>query len=239
MKTKIAEALVNFQKNMPEVKLDSTVRVKTAKGEAYSFKYATLQNIMKVVLPKLAENGLSITQTFVDEKLKTTLLHTSGERIVSIIPIDLHTGDMQKIGSRISYLKRYSISAILGIVAEEDDDANIADGNEFKKTKAQAAQKSTRKAAAEKKVPCTKSQNAALYAKTSELVKDGKMNKDEAKDFRDWLKTEYEVTTDDEGNKRFTKSGASKLIDEFDTAFQRFSEQYLTPLEELPPSAAD
>ena len=134
MKTpKLAEALTAFQKEMPEVKLDSTVKVKTRSGASYDFKYATLQNIMKKALPVLTKHGLSVTQVFAGKYLKTILLHTSGEKQVSIVPIDLTTGTMQEVGSRISYMKRYSMSAILGIVAEEDDDANIADGNQYQK----------------------------------------------------------------------------------------------------------
>ena len=130
---KLAEALAAFQKEMPEIKLDSTVKVKTRSGASYDFKYATLQNIMKKVLPVLTKHGLTLMQVFSGEHLKTILLHTSGEKQVSIIPVDVHSGNMQEIGSRISYMKRYSIAAMLGIVAEEDDDANIADGNQYQK----------------------------------------------------------------------------------------------------------
>lgn len=130
-KDKISMAFIEFQKEMPEVKLDSTVKVKTKTGGEYKFKYATLANILKKVLPILALKGLGITQTFSEETLITTLVHESGQTWNSAIGIDLHSGTMQEVGSRISYLKRYGISAMLGIVAEEDDDANIASGNNY------------------------------------------------------------------------------------------------------------
>jgi len=129
----IATALHKFQENLPEVKLDATVKVQTKAGGSYNFKYATYANIVKTVLPSLIENNMAFTQTFGDGCLVTSLLHISGDSIVSKIPINLDGCTMQEIGSRISYLKRYSLSAILGIVAEEDDDANIADGNSYKK----------------------------------------------------------------------------------------------------------
>jgi len=130
---KLAEALAAFQGEMPEIKLDSTVKVKMKSGGSYTFSYATLQNIMRKVLPVLSKHGLSITQTFDGACLETTLMHKSGQRITSTIPVDLKSGSMQEIGSRISYLRRYQISPLLGIVADADDDANIADGNEYKK----------------------------------------------------------------------------------------------------------
>ncbi|HHT9145518.1 MAG TPA: ERF family protein [Candidatus Wunengus sp. YC61] len=136
-RNEISKAFIEFQKEMPEIKLDSTVKVKTKTGGEYKFKYATLANIFKHVLPVLSKNGLGITQTFQEVSsgtcLVTILIHTSGQSWASAISIDVTSGTMQEIGSRISYLKRYEAAAILGIVAEEDDDANIASGNTYRR----------------------------------------------------------------------------------------------------------
>ena len=135
METKnIAVSLTKCQGEFPKIKLDSTVTVRTKSGASYNFKYATLANILDSCLPILLKNGICLTQTFKDNTLVTTLLDKSGEKLTSAIPIDLNGATMQEIGSRISYLKRYSISAMLGIVGEEDDDGNVADGNEMKRT---------------------------------------------------------------------------------------------------------
>ena len=130
----ISKALKGFQSDLPEVKMDAEVTVQTRTGGSYKFKYATLANIIKTVLPRLNEFGLSFSQTFDESCVVTTLHHESGEHITSKVPCDFSNGTMQEIGSRISYLKRYGLSAMLGIVGEEDDDANIADGNEYKKS---------------------------------------------------------------------------------------------------------
>jgi len=121
--------LIKFQAEMPEVKLDATVKVKTKTGQTYFFKYATLANIRKTAFPVLTKNNLCVSQIFQGNKLLTMLLDKSGEYLISEMPIDFRGGNMQELGSRITYLKRYSLVAILGIVAEEDDDANIAEGN--------------------------------------------------------------------------------------------------------------
>ena len=142
---KLAEALAAFQSDMPKIDLDAKVTVKTKTGGSYQFEYATLQNIMRKTLPVLTKHGLAVSQTFDGSHLKTTLMHKSGQSINSTIPVDVSTGTMQEIGSRISYMRRYQLSPLLGIVAEADDDANIADGNTYQKqgnkTSAKAAEK--------------------------------------------------------------------------------------------------
>lgn len=132
----IAVSLAKCQAEFPKIDLDATVKVTSKKtGATYKFKYATLANILNHCLPILLANGICLTQTFKGDFLLTTLLDKSGEKLTSKMPINLNGGTMQEIGSRISYLKRYSISAMLGIVGEEDDDGNVADGNKIEKKK--------------------------------------------------------------------------------------------------------
>jgi hypothetical protein len=52
-------------------------------------------------------------------------LHTSGQWIASEHPLPL-SGRPQEIGSALTYARRYSLSALIGIAADEDDDANAA-----------------------------------------------------------------------------------------------------------------
>jgi len=142
---KLAEALAAFQSEMPEIKLDAKVKVTMKSGRSYQFEYATLHNIMKKTLPILTKQGLSITQVFNGSGLKTILMHKSGQSISSEIPIDVSNGSMQEIGSRISYMRRYQLSPLLGIVADADDDANIADGNTYQKQGKKPAPKTPEK----------------------------------------------------------------------------------------------
>ncbi len=151
---KLAEALAAFQAEMPKIDLDKRVKVKMKTGGSYFFDYATLQNILKKTLPILTKNGLSISQTFSGPNLVTLLLHKSGQALKSTVPVDVSSGSMQEIGSRISYMRRYQISPILGIVAEADDDANIADGNSYQETpKEESAKKPAQKKEAKKESP--------------------------------------------------------------------------------------
>ena len=57
---------------------------------------------------------------------ETMLIHKSGEWISGYLPIKPKVDDPQGMGSAITYARRYALSAMLGIVADDDDDAEIA-----------------------------------------------------------------------------------------------------------------
>lgn len=128
----LTEALAKAQAAFPEIERNRTVVVQTQRGN-YSFKYATLDVILKAIRKPLAENGLAITQQVVvqDGKpyLVTRLLHVSGGMLESISPILCKDMNNQAFGSALHYMRRYTLTAILGIAAQEDDDANVAEGN--------------------------------------------------------------------------------------------------------------
>ena len=124
--TNLAKALNSFQSKITAVKKDAI-------NPFYKSKYATLDTIWESIRKPLSENGLSVTQTMgilqgtpIMALLETTLYHTSGEWISGTQLVNPIKDDPQSLGSAISYARRYSLSAILGIVADEDDDGNIA-----------------------------------------------------------------------------------------------------------------
>lgn len=127
----ISAALSAFQGSVTQPKLEKEVKVKTRTGGEYKFKYADLSACVKAAAPALKEHGLSVTQIIIEGKLITMLMHTSGQWFKSelILP-PAQSSDYQSFGSAITYLKRYSYCAILGIAADTDNDANIACGNE-------------------------------------------------------------------------------------------------------------
>ena len=119
----IATALSNFQGKMTAVKKDSI-------NPFYKSKYASLDTIWETIRKPLSENGLSVAQTMdVDNDksvMETTLYHTSGEWISGTQLVNPVKNDPQGLGSAITYARRYSLSAILGLVSDDDDDANTA-----------------------------------------------------------------------------------------------------------------
>ncbi len=95
-------------------------------------RYADLASVLDAIRQPLSDNGLAITQTVHKEEggliLRTTLHHTSGEAVDSEYPLPW-PAKPQELGSALTYARRYSISAMVCIAADEDDDANAANGN--------------------------------------------------------------------------------------------------------------
>jgi hypothetical protein len=108
---------------------------KSKENPHLKYKYATLDNIIETVKKPLADNGLAWVQVLgggENMTLTTTLMHTSGQWIsatVAIPPPVTQKGinALQSLGSSITYMKRYALSAMLGISSDEDDDAQASD----------------------------------------------------------------------------------------------------------------
>lgn len=130
----LAMALAKFQGQLEQPSLNSEVSVKTNTGGTYKFKYADLAECKRAAKKPLEDNGLSVCQLIEDDcSVRTILLHSSGQFLTSKVKMPFNANNAQSIGSAITYAKRYSYCAILGIVADDDEDANIACGNTAQK----------------------------------------------------------------------------------------------------------
>lgn len=119
MKNKnLISALIKFQAENLTVKRD-------AKNPHFKSTYASLDQILDLVRPLLSKHGLVITHIIEGSSLKTILLHESGESLVSEMAFTM-PAKPQEFGSLITYLKRYSIGAMLALATDNDDDANAA-----------------------------------------------------------------------------------------------------------------
>jgi len=114
----IAAALAKAQGAMKNAALNKV-------NPHFRSKYADLAGIRDAVIPALTANGIAVVQTLDGTSVLTRLMHSSGQWIESACPVPA-VPDMQKMGSAITYARRYSLSAICGIAADEDDDANAA-----------------------------------------------------------------------------------------------------------------
>lgn len=126
----LAAALAKAQGAIKPAVFDKEVNTNT-----YKFKYATLATLWDTARDALAINGLAVTQTTdIDSGgnilLVTTLLHASGEWIGGVYPVRAKDNMPQTLGSAITYARRYALSAILGLVSDDDDDGNAANGNQ-------------------------------------------------------------------------------------------------------------
>ena len=105
------------------------------KDTAQYGKFADLSTVLSTVNPALAANGLAVVHTTKVEDNKniliTNLLHTSGESITSEMLLPVNTGGrgnpMHQEGGAITYCRRYSLLAILGLNAGiPDNDGDFA-----------------------------------------------------------------------------------------------------------------
>lgn len=113
------KAIAAFQADCPKVNLDGKV-----KYSGREFKYATLRNIIESIKPALKEKELGFIQLGKDGCLSTLLFHTSGESIESTISLP-EISNPQDLGKWLTYIKRYQLCSILGIVGEEDTDGQL------------------------------------------------------------------------------------------------------------------
>lgn len=125
--TKIYKALADFQQECPVIHKGTS---------GYGYSYADLPAIFEIINPLLKKHGLGFYQAVNGTELKTVLFHIeSGETITSdtSIPQGVQLAKMnefQVLGSAITYIRRYALSSILGIVTDKDTDAS---GEQVKK----------------------------------------------------------------------------------------------------------
>lgn len=151
---KLAFALSMAQANMPSIAKNKTVSVTTRSGGTYTFPYADLDAIVQAIREPLSESGLCYFFTIgpahrvsssdgYKEALTLTLAHKSGQYVTSSKMIrgadvtlyneklkrDTEEFLIKEFGGELTYLKRYMLSAILGLSTEDDDDGSMVSGD--------------------------------------------------------------------------------------------------------------
>jgi hypothetical protein len=114
------KAIANLQQEVPVILKDVS---------GYGYQYADLPAILAVINPLMKKHGLGFTQLVENQNVITSVFHVeSGEVITSTtnIPQGVQLkgmNDFQVLGSAITYIKRYALSSILGLVTDKDTDA--------------------------------------------------------------------------------------------------------------------
>lgn len=104
---------------------------KSSLNPHFKNKYANLADILAVVKPALNNNNFFLTQKVLikdgSEVLRTEITHKSGQVLDSEAPLNVvDKTNPQKYGSAITYMRRYSLTALLGIEEEDDDGQKAA-----------------------------------------------------------------------------------------------------------------
>jgi hypothetical protein len=122
--------LAAFRKECPKIQQNRTAQITTTSGGSYSFTYAELDEITRIVDPLLVKHGFSYTwDSETNEKAMLTstfiLTHVNGHsrRTHFTVPTDNKSGmsPQQKIGAADSFAKRKSMCNGLGIVTTDNE----------------------------------------------------------------------------------------------------------------------
>ena len=122
-----------FMKILNEV--PNFVTDETAQAGKKTYKYLNLATILKTIKPVFEKHGLAFSQrvTFNNTGearqvigIVETIIFDNEEQMVACSYPFFVTGDPQQVGSAITYARRYSLYAVLGIFPDKDDDGAYA-----------------------------------------------------------------------------------------------------------------
>jgi hypothetical protein len=130
---KIDELITALSKAQAEI----TPAAKDSLNPHFKSRYADLSSVWEACRIPLTKNGLAVVQTIemLNDKMTvvTTLAHSSGQWMKSHLPVLSATNTPQALGSAITYMRRYALSAITGVAPGDDDDAEAAMVQESKR----------------------------------------------------------------------------------------------------------
>lgn len=124
---KLAEALAKAQGEIQHAHKDKD-------NPFFKSSYADLASVWDACREPLSKNGLCVVQTLESKDgplfLNTVLMHASGEWVSSQVPIIPVKNDPQGLGSAITYMRRFSLAALVGVAPSDssDDDGEAAMG---------------------------------------------------------------------------------------------------------------
>lgn len=201
-----------------EAQKESLFAITDSDNPYFKSKYADLSSVWSVAREPLTKNGLAVVQTFGTDadgkpEIFTTLMHKSGQWVRGKIKMNPVKADPQSVGSAITYGRRYSLSAIVGIAPTDDDDGNAASGRTApnkpvdRKTPVAPPDNSPPQGPQ----PITEPQRKKLFA----MMKEQGMDKDTIAQFSAYLKSVY--------GDPLTREAASLIFDDFDGACDRFA----------------
>ena len=133
----LSKALAKFQEEVKQP-------LKDKNNPFFKSKYVPLENVVEAITDVAPKNGLSFVQWALNDEngrvgVATMLMHESGEWIeFDAVHMKADKETAQGAGALITYLKRYSLSAVFGITSDQDDDGNGASGNKVAKSATQA-----------------------------------------------------------------------------------------------------
>tara|TARA_R110001592_G_scaffold249013_1_gene511420 strand:+ start:1679 stop:2257 length:579 start_codon:yes stop_codon:yes gene_type:complete len=115
----------NIYKKIFDLQSEIGVISKDAKNPFFKSKYFDINSLIKQLHPLLIKNKLVLLQPIVNGSVKTIIAGLDGSSVESSLELPTNL-DAQKIGSAITYYRRYTLASLLGLQAVDDDGNNTA-----------------------------------------------------------------------------------------------------------------
>lgn len=118
---------LNIYQKLLEIQKKNLTFTKNATNPFFNSKYLTLDEINNKLNPILTELKLLVIHYTFNRQVNTKVINTETndfDFIESSFPIPKEIIDPQKMGSAITYAKRYNLCQLFNIVSDEDDDGN-------------------------------------------------------------------------------------------------------------------
>lgn len=130
-----SESIAELSKALSKFQSDVKQPFKDADNPFFRSKYVPLESVVEAINGTAPKHGLSFTQWALNDDtnrigVQTLLMHESGEWI-EYDPVFMNADKQtaQGYGALLTYIKRYTLSAIFGITSDQDDDGNAASNN--------------------------------------------------------------------------------------------------------------
>jgi hypothetical protein len=119
------QTTINIYSRLSAVKKEIGAISKDSTNPFFKSKYFDVNSLLKHVEPLLSKNGLLLLQPISEGLVYSKIIDVeTGDKVESSIALP-QMNDPQKLGSAITYYRRYTLQSLLGLQAE-DDDANAA-----------------------------------------------------------------------------------------------------------------
>ena len=184
----------DLAKALNKAQTEELFALKDSTNPFFKSKYADLSSVWDVARKPLTDNGLAVVQTMGQSEdgnpvIITTLMHISGQWIRGHLTVNPVKDDPQALGSAITYGRRYSLSAILGICPDDDD----AEKGMSRNSKKPAAKKAAGKKAPESPDTPDGEMSSKQWNFISKCGKDEGLSKDETVELVKWVAGELNV----------------------------------------------
>lgn len=123
----IYKKLFEAKKEIGKISKDST-------NPFYKSKYFDINQLLEHVEPILQKHELLLLQPIEEDKVCSTILDIESEKFISSAIKLTNQTDPQKLGSEITYYRRYTLASLLGLQAEDDDANSTVKSKETKPT---------------------------------------------------------------------------------------------------------